>query len=202
MANKEELDQLLEGLDDLEAQVQEQLNPELEKTHPVSILMDEHKVILQNLEELRGIVSQVKAAQGFSDITSRLGSLREIAHLLIGTESHHQREEDALFPRMDNYGSDDVSQMMCLEHEQLRAKKKELAILVEQAENTDYQEFSRELIKVGDYIVDVLRDHISKEDNMLYPTALSTFKPEEWSEVLKEFESIGYCFFTPHLTQQ
>ena len=202
MTNKEELEQLLEELDDLEARVQAQLNPDLEKTHPVSILMDEHKVILQNLEELRGIVSQVKTAQGFSNITTQLGRLKEITHLLLGTESHHQREEDALFPRMENYGEGDVSRTMRLEHEQLRDKKKRLAILVEQAGKTGYQEFSGELSKVGSYIVDVLKDHIFKEDNMLYPSALTTFKPEEWNEVLKEFERIGYCYFTPQVSQQ
>ncbi len=28
-----------------------------------------------------------------------------------------------------------------------------------------------------------------------------TLEPEEWSAVLKEFEKIGYCCFTPHLNQ-
>jgi hypothetical protein len=50
---------------------------------------------------------------------------------------------------------------------------------------------------MGSYIANNLKDHIYKEDNILYPTALDTLEPEEWSEVLEEFERIGYCCFTP-----
>ncbi|MBI4284211.1 MAG: hemerythrin domain-containing protein [Chloroflexi bacterium] len=197
MANTEEMEQLLDGLDNLEVRIQEQEKPELEKTHPVAILMDEHKIILENLEELRGILNQVRAAPGFGEITTQLGRLKEIARLLLGAESHHQREEDALFPRLESHGVSDISQIMHQEHEELRARKRALVKLVEQAANTDYQEFSMELGKVGGYLTSVLKDHIFKEDNMLYPDALAMFKPEEWSEVAKECERIGYCYFTP-----
>ncbi len=200
MASEEEFS--VEYLDNLKTRVPEQQNRALEKTHPLSILMDEHQVILQNIEELQEIVIQVAAARGFSDIITQLERLKEIAHLLLATESHHQREEDALFPRLENYGEPDLPQTMCLEHEDLRAKKKRLAILVEQAENTTYQEFSRELSQVGGYIAAALGEHIYKEDVMLYPTALDLFHPEEWREVLKEFEKIGYCYFTPQVSQQ
>jgi len=43
----------------------------------------------------------------------------------------------------------------------------------------------------------MLTDHIYKEDNILYPTALSTLEKGEWDDVAREFESIGYCCFTP-----
>lgn len=175
----------------------EQQQPELEVSHPVRILMEEHKIILQNLDELRRIASAVETAQEFGDFKDQLAHLKEITHLLLETESHHQREEESLFPRLEKRGVTGPPQIMRLEHEELRAKKRALGELVERAGNGNFREFAQELRGVGGYIADNLRDHIYKEDNILYPTALDTLEPEEWSEMLAEFERIGYCYFTP-----
>jgi hypothetical protein len=173
-----------------------------ERNHPVSILMEEHEIILENLAELGEIVGQVEAGDGFAHISNQLERLREISHLLLETESHHQREEEALFPRLERHGVTGPPQVMRLEHEELRARKRRLAELAEQAENMSYQEFSRELREVGGYIANNLRDHIFKEDNILYPTALQTLEADEWPEVSREFDRIGYCCFTPQAGQQ
>ena len=175
----------------------EQLRSESEAAQPISLLMAEHKIILENLEELRRIVSQAKVANSFDEFGGQLTRLREIAHLLLDTESHHQREEAALFPRLERYGVTGPPRIMRLEHEELRARKRRLSELVEQAGSTSYEEFVKELSEVGGYIANVLRDHILKEDNILYPAALKTLEPQEWPEVLAEFEEIGYCSFTP-----
>lgn len=175
----------------------EQQRPELEASHPIRILMGEHQVILQNLEELGRIASTAETAQEFGNFKDQLEHLREIAHLLLETESHHQREEESLFPRLEKRDVTGPPQIMRLEHEELRAKKRALGKLVEQAGNGNFSEFAQELSEVGGYIADNLRDHIDKEDNILYPTALDILEPEEWSEVLTEFERIGYCYFTP-----
>lgn len=176
----------------------EQQRPEVAAAHPIGILMDEHKIILQNLEELREISDRVRAAASLSEIEGQLPRLKAISHLLLDTESHHRREEETIFPRLESYGVTGPPRIMRQEHEELRAKKRRLAELVEQAGSTSYEELAKELAHVGHYIATTLKDHIYKEDNILYPTALSTLEPEEWPEVLKEFEGIGYCCFTPH----
>lgn len=122
--------------------------------------------------------------------------MKAIAYLLLDTESHHKREEEALFPKLERHGVTGPPRIMRMEHEELRAQKRRLAELVEQAESMGYEAFSRELNEVGSYIASDLKDHIFKEDNILYPTALKTLEPEEWNKVLEEFEDIGYCCFT------
>ena len=176
----------------------ERQRPEIATAHPIGILMDEHRIILQNLEELREIAGRVRTAADLSEIEGQLAHLKAIAHLLLDTESHHRREEEALFPRLESHGVTGPPRIMRLEHEELRARKRRLAELVEQAGSTSYAELAKELADVGSYLANTLQDHIYKEDNILYPTALSTLEPEEWREVLKEFEGIGYCCFTPY----
>jgi len=180
----------------------EEQKPQLEEGHPVRTLMAEHEIILRNLEELRQIVEQAEASQGFIDIAAdRLPRLREISDLLLETESHHQREEEALFPRLEREGITGPPRIMRLEHEELRAKKKELAELLRHVDEMEFPEFVHALRRTGGYLAGTLKDHIFKEDNILYPTALQTLGPEEWREVLGECDTIGYCYFTPGTDQ-
>lgn len=175
----------------------ERQKPKLDTAHPVGVLMEEHKIILRNLEELRRVVDQVEAASGFGDIEAQVERLKGITHLLLDTESHHEREEKVLFPRLERHGVTGPPRIMRLEHEELRAGKRRLAELVEQAGSTSFSEFAGKLNEAGGYIADELSNHIFKEDNILYPTALETLEAQEWSEVFEDFEQIGYCCFTP-----
>jgi len=175
----------------------EQQKSELTATHPIGIFMAEHKIILQNLEELQRIVGQVETAKRFGDIYDQLERLRVIADLLLDTESHHKREEEILFPRLEEHGVTGPPRIMRLEHEDLRDKKRRLAELVKEAGGLGYEEFSKRLREIGGYITSALKDHIFKEDNILYPTALQTLDTEEWGKVREEFGRIGYCSFTP-----
>lgn len=175
----------------------ERQRPGVDSSHPIGILSGEHQIILRRLEELHEIAGKVREARGFSDIPGQVERLRAIALLLLDTEYHHKREEEALFPRLERHGVTGPPRIMRLEHEDLRAQKKRLAQLLEQAGKIDYPEFAAGVGEVGSYLASTLGDHIFKEDNILYPTALDTLDPEEWSELLKEFDRIGYCSFTP-----
>jgi uncharacterized protein len=64
--------------------------------------------------------------------------------------------------------------------------------------NSKFNEFKKELDEVAKYIVLSLREHIFKENNILYPTALEAIdEKESWKRTKKECDKIGYCCFTP-----
>ncbi len=43
-----------------------------------------------------------------------------------------------------------------------------------------------------------LRDHIFKENNILYPMAVQVIlEPEKWADMKLKCDEIGYCCFTP-----
>jgi len=166
-------------------------------SHPVAILVSEHKIILKNLDDLQRIIDILVMAKGYDDIQHEIKRLVEIADLLLNTESHHQREEQVLFPRLEKRGVTGPPRIMRIEHEELRARKRRLAQVVKSAPNIDFTEFIKGVEEAGGYLTTNLRGHIFKEDNILYPTALETLGAEEWQEVLAEFDGLGYCNFTP-----
>lgn len=116
--------------------------------------------------------------------------LKETAENLLEAERHHKREEEVIFPRLEAKGITGPQRIMVQDHDRYWPLKQELKRL---AENVDR---NQERIKqVGDKLVQGLRDHIFKENNLLYPTALKHL--EDWDEIKQESEEIGYCCFSP-----
>ena len=54
-----------------------------------------------------------------------------------------------------------------------------------------------EVVDHGEYLVRELASHILKEDNVLYRAALQAFSAEEWEQVRRESDAIGYCRCRP-----
>jgi len=77
-----------------------------------------------------------------------------------------------------------------MDHEEMWPKKKELKSL---SQNPDRNK--EDIIELIDYLVLNLRDHIFKENNILYPSALEELV--DWDQIKKEGDEIGYCCFTP-----
>ncbi|MGM0406265.1 MAG: DUF438 domain-containing protein [Thermoplasmatota archaeon] len=164
----------------------EHVKESLSDGHPIKTLMLEHEEILKSLEVLEDIAERIK--EGISEEDKE--RLKEAAYHLIEAEKHHKREEDTLFPRLKDKGITGPPRIMEMDHEDLWPRKKKLDKLVKSPEkNAD------EIKENIDYIVFHLRDHIFKENNILYPSALNEL--EDWDVIKKECDSIGYCCFTP-----
>ena len=171
--------------------------PSSDEGHPISILTEEHKIIKRSLDTLEHVTQNILTAKDYGEIQSELVNLRESSELLLETESHHKREEEALFPALEKHGISGPPRIMRMEHDELRARKKALGDLVERHHGMEFDEFKAKLKETSDFIVAKLRDHIFKEDNILYPTSTKTLGDEEWEEVRRSFDAIGYCCFTP-----
>ncbi|MGB9598396.1 MAG: hemerythrin domain-containing protein [Minisyncoccales bacterium] len=87
------------------------------------------------------------------------------------------------------------------EHEELREKKKELkelsGLLQEEIRKT-LKIFKEKFNEISEFILLVLREHIFKENNILYPMALEVIQEKEvWQKMKENCDKIGYCCFTP-----
>lgn len=77
---------------------------EVEAPHPVHTFTEEHKAILSYLDRLDTLSGKMEKASGFEEVSEDLSELGEVAEALIDTESHHRREEKALFPFLHSHG--------------------------------------------------------------------------------------------------
>lgn len=170
---------------------------EADSSHPVHTFMEEHKIIQKNLKELESLIQRLKNKQSFDDLDDDGKKLKEISHNLVEAESHHQREEDVLFPVLEKHQVEEPPKIMKMDHEEFRKRKKELYKLAHNPQEYSFKEFKEKVLKLGSYLVRELEGHIFKEDNILYQMALEVITPQEWEHIKRECDKVGYCCFTP-----
>lgn len=170
-------------------------NRNFKTTKPLNILIEEHNEILKFLGELKAVASNLKKGESFYQ---NISNLRAQFVVLQGLESHMLREENALFPFLENHEIVQPPKILWMEHDNLRERIKELGRILE---NSDEQllkfDFDNNLYPLILYIVDIKSNHIYKENNILFPTAMQKLNAEEWDKVLHSMNDIGYADFTP-----
>ncbi|NWG10701.1 DUF438 domain-containing protein [Candidatus Bathyarchaeota archaeon] len=172
---------------------------EIPATHPVNILMEEHKIMLQLAEKLGTIVHKLQKISDKNYVSDEIHNIEHVSEDFHDSEKHYLREENVLFPYLEKHGITEPPVIMWMEHNQIREKKKQLGKLVESYNSTDFQDFKQQLAETAEALNNLLPNHFFKENNILFPAALRVVTEEEWKEARKEFDEIGYCCFTPPL---
>jgi len=90
------------------------------------------------------------------------------------------------------------TRIMRMEHDDLSGKKKFLKKTAEEVSQLEFNEFKEKVDETAKYIIFNLRDHIFKENYILYPTAIESITEKEtWEDMKRRCDKIGYCGFTP-----
>lgn len=176
----------------------EHLKAELEPDHVIATLMAEHDQILGFLDGLDEVNRVIQNESIYQPSIEAYQNLSSIADHLVGAEPHHIREEEVLFPTIERHGVFGPTKVMVLEHQDMRRLKGEIKVLSEGAAGLDFNMFKTKLDEVSKKLIFMLRDHIMKENSILYPTAIQIIKDEKiWEAMKEECDVIGYCCFTP-----
>lgn len=176
----------------------ERLKKKLAHGHPIHTLMLEHEVILSFLDKLKKTNQKIQKMKNYKKEDKSFEVLKDIAEHLIEAEPHHQREEEVLFPEIETRGVFAPPKVMREEHKILRKLKKDTKSLLIKIGKINFSQFKKELTKIINLLALTLKDHIAKEDDILYPLSLEIIKEKEiWAKIKKECDKIGYCCFTP-----
>jgi hypothetical protein len=166
-------------------------------SHPIGILMEEHKILTQYTGRLQELLGMIEEACDVVYVGDVLTEVQNIAKQFVEAEKHYLREENVLFPVLEKHGITEPPAIMWMEHNQIREKKKELATLAENWNTMIFFDFKKKLADAAKPLCNMLPDHFFKENNILFPAAMQAISAEEWPEIRREFDEIGYCCFTP-----
>lgn len=170
----------------------------IEPGHVIDTLIAEHEKIkefLTQLEEINLKIQKLKAPDEDRILTSKL---LIVAENLLDAENHHKREEDVLFPELEKRSITGPTRIMRMEHDELRKRKRMLKEMASNVDNMDFDTYKARVDETAKYIVFNLRDHIYKENYILYPTALDAIQEKDlWEDMKKRCDKVGYCGFTP-----
>jgi hemerythrin-like domain-containing protein len=147
---------------------------------PTQVLMEEHRVIERALNALEEVANRLDLGGDVS-----LHVLEGLLDFVRGfaDRCHHHKEEDVLFPYLEKRGlpSDEGPLgVMLQEHE---VGRRHVAAMVEAVENSRPEEFGAH----ARAYIELLREHITKEDNVLFPMADQMMAEEDLSELMGSF---------------
>ncbi len=154
--------------------------PDVPDWHPIHILYEEHRGMLQAAERIWKIA---RDGAGQDD------ELQSLAGKLADTEVHYQREENVLFSYLEKHGITEPPAIMWMEHDRIRAERKAVISLIESGTKGKLLEAKAR----GLY--DMLSSHFQKEGKILFPSALQVITAPEWTTIRREFDDIGYTPF-------
>lgn len=174
------------------------LKRRIEPGHMLDTLIVEHEKIKNLLTQLEELNFKIQKLNSFKEAPELFSELEALANNILDAEKHHKREEDVLFPELEKRKITGPTRIMRMEHDDLRKRKRILRDTAGMASTMDFVECKAKLDEVSKYIVFQLRDHIYKENHILYPTAIDAIKESNiWVEMREKCDEIGYCPFTP-----
>ncbi|MBM4263626.1 MAG: hemerythrin [Deltaproteobacteria bacterium] len=150
---------------------------------PTEILSDEHRVIERVLSALEALTRR-PIPQALEHWQKALDFIRCFAD-----QCHHFKEEQVLFPAMEERGIPKEGGpigMMLLEHEEGRGYVRAMAAALEAVAARD-RAANETVVQNARAYIRLLREHIQKEDQILYPMAENAIPAEELEQMRARF---------------
>ncbi|MDY6383382.1 MAG: DUF438 domain-containing protein [Cyanobacteriota bacterium] len=174
------------------------MTSQLEKGHPINTFVKEHEILSSFLDKLDKLNTELQKQNSYDENSTLYSQIAQTAQDLLDGEPHHQREEKVLFPAVEAHGVDGPTKVMVMEHEDLRRYKRSVLELANDVKNMNFTDFKNRINSAVKILVMALRDHIFKENNILYPTTVEIITDNnEWKELKDKCRKSGYCKFTP-----
>lgn len=153
------------------------------------ILMQEHRVIERVLDSLERAAGRLRDGRPM-----RPGFFLDAAEFIKGFADgcHHRKEEGALFPAMEAAGVPNQGGpigVMLAEHQEGRRLTGAMRAAAERLEGGEVGAAAPLAGAALEYVA-LLRQHIFKEDNVLFPMAARVLPPEQQAAVGEAFEHV------------
>jgi hemerythrin-like domain-containing protein len=151
----------------------------------VETLKHEHRVIEHGLAVLEAIADRLEREEAVPQerVAALLGFFRDFAD-----GCHHAKEEGLLFPELEAKGmprEEGPIGVMLQEHEQGRALQQQLRTAAERLEEA---EACRQFVRAAREYSALLREHIRKENGVLFPLAEQMLSEADDEELVAGFE--------------
>ncbi|CAG9607059.1 DUF438 domain-containing protein [Pseudoneobacillus rhizosphaerae] len=175
----------------IQEEYQEINRPEDQPGHPV------HTFKLENRELDKLVQSKLKIHLELfeqEDSTENIYKLAEDINLLLDIDKHFSRKENLIFPYLEKYGIYGPTNNMWRIDDFIRD-----AIKDAKQQLTSYNGDKKAISEAVQFIIAEVSGMIYREENILFPMALSHFTEDEWVKIARESDEIGFCLTSPEV---
>jgi hemerythrin-like domain-containing protein len=156
---------------------------------PTEILKHEHKIILMVLDAAKREVQSIRqrGKVHIAELEKIVDFIRNFAD-----RCHHAKEENLLFVKMKEKGMPSESgpiAVMLKEHTEGRRRIKAIGEAIPKAKEGDPSALQTISKNLEEYIL-LLRNHIDKEDNVLYPMADKVLTEQDQQSLSEAFDKV------------
>ncbi len=169
-------------------------------SHPVYLFKLENREI----EKLTAHIKEWVAKAGETDVDTVKAKMKELLLKLRDIERHYTRKEQLLFPYLEKYGFMGPSKVMWGKDNEIRDLYKHGVAEIENVR--DRKALENFIDTIISPLVEEVDGMIFKEENILFPTSLEKLSMDDWVDILKESDQVGYAFIeqpaeTSHLVE-
>lgn len=168
----------------LEKSVAEDTSP----AHPVYLFKSENREIEKLIDSLKGKIER-RQEYGLPRI---MEMIKEILNQLRGIKIHYERKEQLLFPFLEKRGFYGPSKVMWGKDNEIRDLLVKALLAIEKVSTGEELEVSIE--RILNPLIEEVSGMIFKEEKILFPTCLEKLSANDWVEILKESDEVGYVF--------
>jgi len=144
-------------------------------SHPVNMLKRENR-------EIEKLVKGLRASAAVMDRAAVEDGIAQLP----GVIGHYAMKENALFPFLEKHGFPGPSKVIWSKHNEVREMMKKLS------------DPSQRTTRLLEALLDEVEGMIFKEENILFPACLERISTQEWVEIFKACDQIGFSFLGGH----
>lgn len=161
---------------------------ETSPAHPIYLFKLENREIEKIASSLKELIEKRKEL----DLAELKRKLNELLLRLRDVETHYERKEQLLFPFLEKQGFFGPSKVMWGKDNEIRDLLKKALTEVEKVSRE--KEFEAYAASILNPLIEEVEGMVFKEENILFPASLEKLSVDDWADILKESDEVGYAF--------
>ncbi|MHC4883305.1 MAG: hemerythrin domain-containing protein [Planctomycetota bacterium] len=159
----------------------------LPDSHILQKILNEHALLRCYLADLVQIADEINHLDCLSDMSSEFRRLAHTIDYFYHFKRHIEREEDIIFPYLKKFGWKGLCRADEDEHRKILADINNLVVLLSSFGNFKFVDFNGYLQKIIQHFIPMVQDHLSYEEDILWPIALVVLDDAKTWETIKAF---------------
>ncbi len=154
----------------------------------------EHDLVRCYLTDLNKVAETIWDLHCLTDVSSEFRNLGHILGHLSIMKEHIDREEDVIFPYLRKSGWTNLYKSALNEHAKIRIDTDNLVALMTSFNEIGFDDFKGWLITIVKRLSPMMLEHLSYEDELLYPISLIMIDDDNvWERIKALCDEMGYC---------
>jgi len=166
--------------------------------HPVDTFKKENRELEKLVLKLNSIYNKVKDKSKSNEaVEVEAIEMLSIFNALTDVDKHYRRKENLLFPYLEAKGITGPPTVMWGKHDETRAFLKNAIQTLNSSKKSAAEELAQSINTVLGPASKAITDMIMKEEEILFPMTMDELNDQEWYDIYRQTNEIGYCLFDP-----